>query len=221
MPINRPLRILGVVGSLRKGSYNKQLMLEAQRFIKAVQSDNRISGSSITVYEGIDLLPFVNEDHEKEYYANNKEVAKWKSAIQQSDAILFALPEYNYSIPGVLKNAIDIGTRPYGFNSFAAKAFGFLSASPGTTGGIRSQLALRQSIASFNGVTTGYPEYILPFAYDAFDGSGALKSQRSTELLQQYLKHFVDLTYKHLAGEAVCAAASAASDERAEKCAKL
>jgi len=91
----------------------------------------------------ISKLPLFNEDEEKQ---PNQHVKQFKDSVRAADAILFATPEYNYQLPGVLKNAIDVGSRPYGDNSWKGKPAGIISASVGLLGGVRGQIGLRQSM---------------------------------------------------------------------------
>src|SRR5271166_1450694 len=95
------MRILGISGSLRAGSHNTRLLLAAAGRLP--------SGAELVLFEGLGELPHFNEDAEQHIPAA---VARWRAAIEQSDALLFATPEYNSSIPGVLKNAIDWASRP-------------------------------------------------------------------------------------------------------------
>ncbi|CAF1397430.1 unnamed protein product [Didymodactylos carnosus] len=190
MATAQKLRILGIIGSLRAKSYNRQLMINAQQII------SHMDNAEIEIFENIGQLPFVNEDKELDYCQNDDNVKRFKQSIEQSDAVLFATPEYNFSIPGVLKNAIDIGTRPGPKNSFINKAIGVMSASPGNLGGIRAQGVLRQTFFAF-GPSTGYPEYILPRAGQAFDEQGKLKDAQAEKLLKSYLQQLVNLALKH------------------------
>src|SRR3972149_3459920 len=120
-------RILGIVGSLRKGSYNKALMRAATELLpKDVE---------LEIFYLDDVPPF-NQDLEKQ---PPQVIRLFKERIRGADAILIASPEYNYSIPGVLKNAIDWASRPYGDNAFDGKPVGVIGASVGMLGTARAQ----------------------------------------------------------------------------------
>jgi chromate reductase, NAD(P)H dehydrogenase (quinone) len=131
-------KILGFVGSLREGSYNRKLM--------NIAADALPDGASLEVAE-IGGLPLFNEDLEKDMPAA---VAELKQRIETADAIVFATPEYNYSVPGVLKNAIDWASRPYGKNSFDGKPAAIMGASIGMIGTARAQYHLRQMFVFLN-----------------------------------------------------------------------
>ena len=125
--------ILAFGGSLRKGSYNKALLKAAQEM---VPNDARLEVFDITG------LPIFNQDLETNPPAVVKE---FKAKIRAADAVLIATPEYNYSIPGFLKNAIDSASRPYGDNAFDGKPVAFMGASVGMLGTARAQYHLRQN----------------------------------------------------------------------------
>ena len=126
------VRILGFAGSLRKGSYNKALLRAAGELAP--------KGAELRVFDLEGIPPF-NEDLESNPPAKVKD---FKAEIKAADALLIATPEYNFSMPGVLKNAIDWGTRPYGDNAWAGKPAAIMGASTGQFGTVRAQLHLRQ-----------------------------------------------------------------------------
>ena len=101
-------------------------------------------------------------------------VKEFKSKIREADAILIATPEYNYSVPGVLKNAIGCASRPYGDNPFNDKAVAIMSASVGMLGGARAQYHLRQTFIFLNMYPINGPEVIVTFAQNKFDSNGKL-----------------------------------------------
>ncbi len=121
------LKILGFAGSLRVGSYNKALLRAAIELLP----DN----TTLEIFD-LDGVPPFNQDLENDMPTKVKE---FKSKIREADAILIATPEYNYSVPGVLKNAIDFASRPYGDNPFNDKPVAIMSASIGMLGGARAQ----------------------------------------------------------------------------------
>ena len=132
------LKILGICGSLRKTSYNRWALQAAQQLLP---EDARLD-----LFE-LDGLPLFNQDTEAQPTAA---VIALKRAIRGSDAILFATPEYNYGVPGVLKNAIDCASRPYGDSAWAGKPVAVMGASVGLFGTVRAQLQLRQCFVFLN-----------------------------------------------------------------------
>ena len=136
--MNKPIRILGIGGSLRRGSYN-QAALRASKLVAP-------EGAEIDIFE-LDEIPIFNQDYEKTPPAP---VVELKRRIRGANAILIATPEYNYSIPGVLKNAIDWASRPYGDNAWSGKPAAIMGASPGAMGTARAQYHLRQIFVFLN-----------------------------------------------------------------------
>ena len=125
-----------------------------------------------------------------------KKVRDFKSKIREADAILIATPEYNYSVPGVLKNAIDWATRPYGDNPFNEKPLAIMSASVGMLGGARTQYHLRQIFVFLNMYPINGPEVIVTFAQDKFDANGKLIDENTQKYLGQLLQNLVNWTRK-------------------------
>jgi chromate reductase len=133
-----PVNILGIPGSLRQASYNKAALKAAQELLPA--------GATLEIF-GLDGIPPFNEDDER---ALPPRVVELKAPVREADAILIATPEYNYSVPGVLKNAIDWASRPYGDNVWDGKPVALMGASPGPQGTARAQYHLRQSFVFLN-----------------------------------------------------------------------
>src|ERR1700687_4882961 len=127
--MNPPITILGIAGSLRKGSYNCMALHAAQSLVP--------EGAKIEIFALHGIPPF-NQDEEQ---APPPAVTEFKQRIRAADAILFATPEYNYGVPGVLKNAIDWASRPYGDSAWNDKPVAVISASGGVLGGARAQYA--------------------------------------------------------------------------------
>jgi len=180
--LQKPFRILAFAGSLRKGSYNKAL----------VRAAVEVAPENVTM-EVFDLegIPPFNQDNE-----NNPppKVTEFKEKIRNADALLIATPEYNYSIPGVLKNAIDWASRPYRDNSLADKPVAIMSASTGMLGGGRAQYHLRQSFVFLNMHPVNKPEVILPFAAQNVDADGKLTSEQTKILIKQLIEAVVAWT---------------------------
>lgn len=182
--MNKEINILGFAGSLRKGSYNKAVLRAA---VELAPKDSRLE---IFDLEGI---PPFNQDLEK---SMPEIVKEFKGKISSADAILFVTPEANYSIPGVLKNAIDWASRPYGDNSFEDKPASIISASPGALGAARAQYHLRQMLVFLNMHPINRPEVFVTFANQKIDDRGNLVDQKTREFITQLLQALVDWTRK-------------------------
>lgn len=180
--MNNNLKVLGFAGSLRVGSYNKSLLRTA--------ADLMPEDVNLEIFD-IDGIPVFNQDIENDM---PKKVQDFKSKIREADAILIATPEYNYSVPGVLKNAIDWATRPYGDNPFNEKPVAIMSASVGMLGGARAQYHLRQIFVFLNMYPINGPEVIVTFAQDKFDANGKLIDENTQKYLRQLLQNLVNWT---------------------------
>lgn len=176
------LKVLGFAGSLRTGSYNKALLHASANFIP--------EDVDLEIFD-IDGIPAFNQDIENDI--PNK-VKDFKSKIREADAILISTPEYNYSVPGVLKNAIDWASRPYGDNPFDGKPVAIMSASIGMLGGARAQYHLRQIFVFLNMYPINGPEVIVPFAQDKFDVNGKLIDENTQKFLRQLIQNLVNWT---------------------------
>jgi chromate reductase len=176
------LTILAIPGSLRKGSFNRMALVAAQ---KLVPPDARIE-----IFDLHGIPPF-NQDDE----ANPAPiVVDFKKRIRAADAILFATPEYNYSVPGVLKNAIDAASRPYGDSAWNGKPVAILSASSGVLGGARAQYHLRQCFIFLNMFPVNGPEVMIAKAQEKFDANGNLTDEGTKKLIAQLLQNLADWT---------------------------
>jgi chromate reductase len=182
--MEQPVKILGFVGSLRQGSYNKALMRAA---VKLTPED-----ATIEVFDLEGIPPF-NQDLENQ---PPQTVRDFKAKIRSADALLIASPEYNYSVPGVLKNAIDWASRPYGDNAFEGKPVAVMSASIGHLGGARAQYHLRQSFVFLDMHPLNRPEVIMPFAQDNVDADGNLTNEQTKQLIRELLEALVQWTRK-------------------------
>jgi chromate reductase, NAD(P)H dehydrogenase (quinone) len=176
------LKVLGFAGSLRTGSYNKALLRAAENFTP--------EDVNLEIFD-IDGIPAFNQDIENDM--PNK-VKDFKSKIREADAILIATPEYNYSVPGVLKNAIDWASRPYGDNPFDGKPVAIMSASIGMLGGARAQYHLRQMFVFLNMFPINGPEVIVTFAQDKFDAQGRLIDENTQKFLRQLIQNLINWT---------------------------
>ena len=180
--MSQAIKILGIAGSLRKQSFNRAALSVAQTLVP--------EGVTLTTFE-LDDIPVFNQDNEKDLPLA---VAAMKQAIRQADAILFVTAEYNYSIPGVLKNAIDWGSRPYGDNSWTGKPAAITGASLGIFGSARAQYHLRQVLVGLGMPTVNQPEIMIGNASDKFDANGALTDEKTKALIGKLLKSLVTLT---------------------------
>lgn len=176
--------ILGFAGSLRKGSFNKAILRAAAELLP--------ENATLEIFDLEGIPPF-NQDLEGQ---PTQIVKEFKAKIRAADAILIATPEYNYSIPGVLKNAIDCASRPYGDNAFARKPVAIMGASPGMLGTARAQYHLRQSFVFLDVYTVNSPEVMVPFAGDKIDASGRLTDPKAKELIAELIKSLVDLALR-------------------------
>ena len=182
--MNNSVSILGFAGSLRKSSYNKALVWAAGELIpKDVKLD---------VFD-IDGIPPFNQDFETRM---PEKVKEFKARIEAADALLIATPEYNFSIPGVLKNAIDWASRPYGDNSFEGKPVAVVSASMGMFGGVRAQYHLRQIFVSLNMYPINRPEVIVALAPQKIDENGTVTDEITRKFMRELLENLVTWTRK-------------------------
>ncbi len=175
----KKISILAFGGSLRKGSYNKALLRAA---LEVVPGDAQMEAFDIAA------IPPFNQDLEKDPAPVVKE---FKGKIKAADAILIVTPEYNYSIPGFLKNAIDSASRPYGDNAFDGKPVAIMGASVGMLGTARAQYHLRQSCVFLNMHPLNAPEVMVPFAQDKVDQNGRLTDQKTREKIKELLEALV------------------------------
>ena len=182
--MNQPINILGFAGSLRKDSYNKALLRAALNFVP--------KDAKLEIFE-LDGIPTFNQDLESSV---TEKVQEFKRKIKASDALLIVTPEYNYSIPGVLKNAMDWASRPRGDNSFENKPVAIMSASTGLLGGARAQYHLRQTCVFLNMFPLNKPEIFVTLAAQKFDTNGILSDQKTGELIGQLLTNLAAWTRK-------------------------
>lgn len=175
------VRIVGFAGSLRQESYNKLLLRAAAKVLPPF--------SQLQICE-LDGIPLYNQDVEA--LAFPEIVTTFKRKIKGADAVLISTPEYNHSYPGVLKNATEWASRPYGQNSFDGKPTAVMSASPGFFGGVRAQERLKQDLLAVNARLVTQPEVIVGTANQKFDKDGNLLDQRAKQFLQQLVTNLVN-----------------------------
>ena len=174
-----------LVGSLRKESYNKRLAAAVTRMAPPELSFHNVR---------IDDLPPYNQDDD----ANPAETVKrLKREITSARGVLFVTPEYNRSVPGVLKNAIDHASRPYGQSVWAAKPAGVMGASVGAPGTSMAQQHLRNMLAYLDMPALGQPEVFLHVTDGFFDGNGGIADGSTRAFLQGWMDRYVEWVKKH------------------------
>jgi len=180
--MSEQIRILGICGSLRRESFNKAALNAATELVP--------EGATIEVFD-IDGLPGFNQDDEQNPPAK---VTELKKKIRESDAVLFVTPEYNYSVPGVLKNAIDWASRPYGDSAWDGKPAAIMGASIGAIGTARAQYHLRQMMVFLNMFPINRPEVMISNCPKGFDEQGNLTDEKTRDLIRQLLENLVNWT---------------------------
>jgi len=174
-------RIAIIVGSLREGSINRKVA----RSICALRNEN-LECSMIEIGD----LPLYNQDLDSN---PPEQWVRFRKQIADSDGVLFCSPEYNRGIPGVLKNAIDVGSRPYGQSVFDKKPAAIVTASPGSIGGFGANHQIRQAAVFLNMPIMQQPEaYLGHVTEDSFDGDGKLKEGGLKQLVTTLAHAFHD-----------------------------
>jgi chromate reductase len=192
--MNTPFTILGIAGSLRKASFNRSALRAAQQLVP--------DGVSLEIFDLEGIPPF-NQDEEAH---PPERVAQLKARVRTADAILLVTPEYNYSIPGVLKNAIDWASRPYGDNAWEGKPVALMGASIGAMGTSRAQYHLRQVFVFLNMYPLNRPEVMITNADQRFDEKGNLKDEDTKAHIQSLLVALVAWAKHHEGGRHATAA---------------
>jgi len=177
--------IVTIVGSLRKESFSLKL---AKAMAKLAPASLKLDVTTLND------ISFFNQDLEA---APPADWLALREKLQKSNGVLFITPEYNRSIPGVLKNAIDVASRPYGKSAFLGKPVGIVSNSPGPLGGVSAAKHLQTILPGIAGVIIGQPEIYLNGVGDAFDDKGELTKEPLQKVLQQYLEAFAGFVATH------------------------
>ena len=178
------VKVAVFVGSLRKDSFNRRLARAVERLAP--------EGFEFQ-YVRIDNLPLYNQDLDGDYPAEGKRL---KREVEAADALLFVTPEYNRSMPAPMKNAIDVGSRPYGQSAFSGKPGAVLSASPGAAGGFGANHHLRQCMVFLDVHMMQQPEAYLGGAGSFFDDNGKL-SDGIKPFLQKFIDAYAAWVAKH------------------------
>ena len=175
--------ILGIAGSLRQKSYNRGALRAATELVPP--------GVRIDVFELNAGIPGFSEDDEQRPPAI---IVDLKKRIRAADAVLFVTPEYNYSVPGVLKNVIDWASRPYGDNAWDGKPAAIMGASPGGGGTARAQYHLRQMMVWLNMLPINRPEILIAKAATYYDEAGNLRDAAIRERIGKQIEALVAWT---------------------------
>ncbi len=167
------MTLLGICGSMRKASHNRALLRTVSELLPA--------GASMVLFDGIGAFPIFNSDLE-----DPEPVVALKAAIAASDGVVIAVPEYNYSIPGGLKNALDWVSRPPATSPMRGKPIGLVGAASGMSGTIRAQLHLRQMLVYSDSPCLNQPEVLVPRAHERFDAEGRLIDEPTRLIVQRF-----------------------------------
>jgi chromate reductase len=182
-PMAHPIVV--IVGSLRKDSFTLKI---ANALAKLAPASLKLD---VVTLNGIS---FFNQDLEATPPAD---WTAFREKIQKSDGVIFVTPEYNRAIPGVLKNAIDVASRPYGKSSFIGKPTGIISNSPGPLGGVSAAKTLQNVLPGITGPILGQPEIYLNGVGDAFDDKGELTKDSLKTVLKQYIDAYAAFVERH------------------------
>src|ERR1041385_9447049 len=173
-----PYTIVVIAGSLRKESWT----------LKVAKALAKLAPASLQM--DVITLHDISNFSQDEEAAPPADWIAFREKLQKSAGVLFVTPEYNRSIPGVLKNAIDVGSRPYGKSSFLGKPVGIVSNSPGPLGGVSAAKHLQNILPGISGPILGQPEIYLNAVGDAFDEKGECTKEALQKVLQQYIDAF-------------------------------
>jgi chromate reductase len=176
--------LLGICGSLRQASTNRALLRALAEVMPA--------GARLELYERLGELPLFNSD-----LGEPAPVTDLKAAIARADGVVFGTPEYNYSIPGVLKNALDWASRPPASSPMRGKPVGMIGAAAGMSGSMRAQLHLRQMMVFSDTPTLNQPEVLIPRAHERFDAAGQLTDDSTRDLLRKFAVAMVAHVERH------------------------
>lgn len=169
-----------VVGSLRKDSVNRRL---AQSLAALAPPTLRLA------IQEIGDLALYNQDYDAE---PPRAWTAFRERVKVADAVLFVTPEYNRSMPGVLKNALDVGSRPYGHSAWSGKPGAIVSASPGAIGGFGANHHLRQALVFLNVPTMAQPEAYIGGADKLFDADGRIAPESTRKFFEQFMRAFAE-----------------------------
>jgi chromate reductase len=178
----KKIRILGIAGSIRRGSYNQAALRAAKLLVP--------EGAEIDIFD-LHEIPMFNQDNEQNPPAP---VVELKKRIRIADAVLMVTPEYNYSVPALLKNAIDWASRPHADNAWSGKPAAIMGAAPGGIGTARAQYHLRQIFVYLNLFAINEPEVMITDAANRFDAEGNLTHEPTKQFIRDLLISLVEWT---------------------------
>lgn len=181
--MSRVIRLLGICGSLRKASLNRALL--------SVIGETLPEGAKLESWGSLEL-PIFNSDLEEP-----PAVTALKHAIMESDGLVFAIPEYNYSIPGGLKNALDWLSRPLDHSPLRGKPCGIVGAAAGMSGSLRAQGHMRQILLFSDSPCLSQPEVLIPRAHERFDAQNQLRDDSTRALLARFGAAMVSFVERH------------------------
>ena len=184
------IKVLGIAGSLREGSYNRAALRAAKELAP--------EGMEIEIFD-IAGLPGFNQDQEAD---PPEQVADLKRRVREADAVVLVTPEYNYSISGVLKNAIDWASRPYGDSAWEGKPAAIMGAAGGAIATALAQYDLRKMMVFLNMFPLNRPEVMIGNAGEKFDESGNLTDEQTRKFISDQMQALLEWTRKLKAGEA-------------------
>lgn len=176
-----------IVGSLRKASFSRKVAENVAKLFPAGYE---------TEFIEIGDLPHYNQDYDDENRVPEA-YTRFRQQVKGVDAVLFVTPEYNRSIPGVLKNALDVGSRPYGQSVWDGKPAAIISQSPGALSGFGANHHLRQPLVFLNMPVLAQPEVYLGNVHELLDENGQIKNQDTVQFLQTFVDAFVDLIKRY------------------------
>lgn len=175
--------LLGICGSTRKASLNHALLRTVAEVLPG--------DATMKIYDSLEALPIFNSDLQ-----DPPQVLALKSAIASADGVIFAVPEYNYSIPGGLKNALDWVSRPPATSPMRGKPIGLVGAASGMSGTIRAQNHMRQMLVYSDSPCMNQPEVLIPRAHERF-ANGQLADESTRQLLARFATAFVAYVRRH------------------------
>src|SRR5271169_113309 len=183
MILDKPMKVCVLVGSLRKASFSGMLANALMSLAPSSMEPEVVE---------IGQLPFYNQDLEKMIDPPPAPWTAFRQRIKAADAVLFVTPEYNRSVPAVLKNVLDVGSRPYGSSVWDCKPGAIVSGSPGAIGAFGANHHLRQSLVFLNVPTMQQPEAYLGHADKLFDEEGKLASDGTRKFLREFMQAFAN-----------------------------
>ncbi len=178
------VRIVAFGASLREGSYSRAVVNAAIELSPK---------GAVVEFADVKDIPLFNQDLDTRMPAP---AAEFKQKIRQADAVLFVIPEYNFSVPGYAKNAIDWASRPYGDSAFDGKPAAIMSCSPGMGGGSRAQYHLRHMLVFLNMFPLNQPEVMIPGIAEKIDANGTLVDEKTREKMRAQIEALVAWTRK-------------------------